>query len=135
MGAVLRSWAARSHKDLSMRNRKKTFSLQSAPSAECTGTMLMHPCLCLRYARASLTNSQDLCPRSKLCNLPNGQNCSSRVNNQQDKKIRLHTLSKKRLGTPETEQASPEEAQQWASRHAPKNKHTKNKKKRKIMKF
>ena len=46
-----------------MRNRKKTFSLQSAPFIECTGTMLMHPCLCLRYARASLTNSQDLCPR------------------------------------------------------------------------
>ena len=32
-------------------------------STECTGTMLMHPCLRLRYARALLTNSQDLCPR------------------------------------------------------------------------
>jgi hypothetical protein len=48
-------------------------------------------------------------------------------NNHQDKKIRLHTLSKRRLGTPETGQASPEEAQQRVSRHAPKNKHTKNK--------
>ena len=37
--------------------------MQSAPSTESTGTMLMHPCLRLRYARASLTKSQDLCPR------------------------------------------------------------------------
>ena len=37
--------------------------MQSAPSTESTGTMLMHPCLRLRYARALLTNSQDLCPR------------------------------------------------------------------------
>ena len=50
-------------------------------------------------------------------------------NNHQDKKVRLHTLPKRRLGTPETGQASPEEVQQWASRHALKNKHTKNKKK------
>ena len=52
-------------------------------------------------------------------------------NNQQDKKIRLHALSTRRLGTPATGQASPEEVQQWVSRHALKNKHTKNKKKRK----
>jgi hypothetical protein len=37
--------------------------MQSAPPTESTGTMLMHPCLRLRYARALLTNSQDLCPR------------------------------------------------------------------------
>ena len=37
--------------------------MQSAPSTESTGTMLMHPCLRLRYARALLTKSQDLCPR------------------------------------------------------------------------
>ena len=37
--------------------------MQSAPPTESTGTMRMHPCLRLRYARASLTNSQDLCPR------------------------------------------------------------------------
>jgi hypothetical protein len=54
-------------------------------------------------------------------------------NNQQDKKIRLHTLSTSRLGTPSAGQASPEEAPQWASRHALKNKHTKNKKKRERM--
>ena len=52
-------------------------------------------------------------------------------NNHQDKKVRLHTLSTRRLGTPSTGQASPEDVQQWVSRHALKNKHTKNKKKRK----
>ena len=40
--------------------------MQSAPSTESTGTMLMHPCLRLRYARALLTNSQDLCPRGMV---------------------------------------------------------------------
>ena len=39
-------------------------------------------------------------------------------NNHQDKKVRLHTLSKRRLATPETGQANPEEVQQWVSRHA-----------------